>query len=110
MFFSGTAGRRPRKTNHGVKDFQALLHAIKCVKIHTKSVNSAAKAFNLNRISLGRYLVKFDAEVPDITKVSDDKLLEIVRRIGSYANTAQAHTVCGILMISVHFSIFFCNF
>ena len=85
------ASRRPRKTDRGVKDFEAVLDAIVSVKIKKKSLRSVANAFNLPRTTLLRHLNAFDAEIPDITKVSSEQLLEIVRRIASpYANTAEA--------------------
>ena len=79
------AARRSRKSEHGIKDFEALLDAIKAIKISNKSRKSTAKAYNIDMRSLGRYVRKFDAAVPDITAVTDDELLEVVHQIASYA-------------------------
>lgn len=74
-----------RKTTHGISDFDALQNAIKAIVIDKKSIQSTAKAYNISRRSLGRYIKKFKAAVPDIAGVPDDDLMIVVRRIASYA-------------------------
>lgn len=104
------AARRPRKSDRGVKDFVSLLNAIKSIKIEKKSIRKASVAYELPLKSLARYIQKFDAEVPDISKESDQKLLEIVQRIASYANTSEAHAVSNAYSIhSFYFPIFSSN-
>lgn len=83
-FIFSMASRRPRKTDRGIMDYDALLNAIKAHIIEKKSKKSTANQFNISMRSFGRYLDKFKAEVPDITLVSDDDLLKVVRRIASY--------------------------
>lgn len=83
--------RKPRKTDRGLKDFEALLNAIRSIKIDKKSVISAATAYDIKRTSLTRYIAKFDEVVPDISVVPDDELLKIVQRISTpYADTSKA--------------------
>lgn len=79
------AARRPRTTDRGVKDFNALLDAIKAIKVENTSKTSTAKAHNIDMRSLSRYIKKFDAVVPDINAVTDDELLKVVREIASYS-------------------------
>lgn len=78
------ASRKKRKTEHGVSDHDALLAALKDIRINNTSVKKSAATFNINRISLGRYLKKFNDQVPDLEKLNDEQLLKIVRKIASY--------------------------
>ena len=79
------ASRRKRKTSYGISDYEGLLNAIKEIKTEKKSIRSVADAYKIDRKSLGRYVMKFDAKVPDITTVPDVDLMIVVRRIASYA-------------------------
>ncbi|XP_031637668.1 uncharacterized protein LOC116350086 [Contarinia nasturtii] len=79
------ANRRERKTDHGVSDFDALLNAIKAIKIEKKRIRPTARAYSISKTSLTRYVEKLDKEVADISKLSDVELLAILRRIASYA-------------------------
>lgn len=80
-------------------DYEQLLAAIKAIKVDKKRVNSSAKAHGIDRKTLDRYVAKFNAEVPDISAVSDAKLLKIVQRIRSHAETALVHLDIFIILI-----------
>lgn len=88
------ACRRQRKTEHGVTDFDALLEAIKSIKINGISIRKAAAANNIPQKSMCRYVKKFDERVDDINGYSDDQLLPILRGIASYENVGAAQQVC----------------
>lgn len=81
-------------------DFDELLNAIKDVKIHGKSQNATAKAYNFKRPSLIRYLKRLDEEVPDITAISDADLIGMLQR---YTHRAPPLTACGFFIW-----LFFC--
>lgn len=76
--------RRARKTDHGITDFDALLKAIKEVKVDKNPIKRTARTYNIPSSSFLRYIKKFDDEVPDITQVSDDVLMKIVKKVASY--------------------------
>ena len=88
------ACRRDRSTERGISDNMMLLSAIKAIKIDKKSVRAVAEAYNIDRKTLGRHLVKFDSEVPDVSALSDEELLYVIKRIVSYASTALTQMVC----------------
>lgn len=48
-------------------DLNALLLAIKDVKLNHKSKQATANTYNIKRTNLRRYLNRLDDEVPDIT-------------------------------------------
>lgn len=75
------------------EDFDALLNAIKSIKIHKNSIRKAGAANNINFISLSRYVKKFDQKVADIKDISDEELKQVLRGIASYGNVAAAHSV-----------------
>lgn len=87
------SNHRKRKTEHGIKDIDALLSAIKSIKINNVSIRKAAAANNINDRSLTRYKKKFESHVENIMDHSDDELLQILRGIASYQNCA-VHQVC----------------
>lgn len=84
--------RRPRKTEHGISDFEALMKAIKQVKVDKKSKQSTAREYNIPRSSLVRYIAKLDATIPDITQVSDVELMKAIKAVASYCTPS---LVCG---------------
>lgn len=86
------ASRRPRKSDRGVTDYNALLRAIKDIKVENKSIRSTASAFKIDKSSLSRYVTKFDKIVSNINDVSDADLLEIVQSIASYSAPKQVKT------------------
>lgn len=88
------AARRSRSTERGISNYEELLDAIKEIKVKKKSVQSTAKFYNIDRKSLGRYVKKFDLEVPDITQVDDEALLKILRRIASYQKHKMVRRLC----------------
>ena len=71
------AKRRARKTNYGIEDMNALMEAIKKVRIEKRSVKSVAAAHGFNRQTLTNIVVEFDAAVPDISKVPNDELFHV---------------------------------
>lgn len=60
-------------------DFNALLQAIKCCLADNKPVKGTAKAYDIPRSSLQRYVKKVAAQFDDISSVEDGVLLEFVR-------------------------------
>lgn len=79
---------RKRKTDRGVTDYEALLNAIKAIKINKDSVTRAGEANYIPGRSMRRYSTKFDEKVANIADHSDEELLQILRGIASYDNCA----------------------
>lgn len=77
--------RRPRKTNHGITDFEVLLKAIKEVKVDKKPIKTTARLYDIPHSSFARYVQKFDVRIPDITQLNDTELAKVVKEIASYA-------------------------
>lgn len=78
------SNHRKRKTEHGVTDFDALLSAIKAIKINNVPILRAALANNIPERSLNRYKKKFEEQVENIKDYGDEQLLEILQNIASY--------------------------
>lgn len=81
---------RPRKTDRGIKDTRVLLSAIKEVKLQNKKYCTVAKAYNIPKSSLHRYLKRLDKDVADISQIGDDAFLTILTRCSSFTGP----TVC----------------
>lgn len=79
----------PNKCRTGVTDFDALLKAVKDIKNEKMSLRAAAKAYNIPRTSLGRYMTKINTKIPDISVVDETKLLKELRSITSYTKEHQ---------------------
>ena len=92
-------GYRPRKSDRGVSDFDALLNAIKSIKISNVSIRQAAATNEIPYRSLARYKLKFDEVVEDIHDQSDEQLLNVLRDIASYKNVAKAQMVCDLYFV-----------
>ena len=71
-----------RKTEHDISDFDALLNAIKAIKIGKKSIRSTTRDYSIDKSNFLLYVKKLDKELPDITKVSDVELMAVVCCIG----------------------------
>ena len=56
------ANRRQRKTAHGISDFDALVNAMKAIKIENKSIRSTGRDYNIDKSSLLRYVKKLDKD------------------------------------------------
>lgn len=82
-----------RKTGRGVKDVNALLQAIKKVKIDGAKPIPVAREYNIPKSSFVTYLAKFNRRVTDISDLTDDQLLNEIKNISSYG----APTVCFIV-------------
>lgn len=93
VFIYSMASRRARKTEHGVTDFDALLTAIKLIKIGNISIRKAAASNGIPDKSLTRYTKKFDQQVEDIKNHNDEELLEILRGIASYKTLSTSKMV-----------------
>lgn len=61
-------------------DYNALLSAIKDVKINGFKRRTTARAYNIPKTSFIRYLDRLDDEVLDITALTDADLLQMLRR------------------------------
>jgi len=77
--------RRVRKTNHGITDWNNLVAAIKEIKVDHKRLRSTARAYNISKSSLGRYVNKLNDANEDISTLDDDALLKLVKSVSSYA-------------------------
>lgn len=82
------SNHRKRKTERGVNDFDALLSAMKSIKLNNVSIRKAAAANDIPERSLNRYKMKFDEQVENIKDHNDEELLQILRGIASYKNCA----------------------
>lgn len=90
---AGNVKKSAKKDEKKDFDFDAVLNAIKSIKINHVSIRKAAAANGIPDRSLTRYSQKFDAHVKDINDYKDEQLLEIIRGIASYKIVATAHTV-----------------
>jgi len=77
--------RRVRKTNHGITDWNNLVATIKEIKVDHKSLRFTARAYNIPKSSLGRYVNKLNDANEDISTLDDDALLKLVKSVSSYA-------------------------
>lgn len=84
-------GNWKRKTDHGVSDFDALMRAIKEIKVNNKPITTVARAYNIPKSSMFRYIQKLDAIVPDITELDDEELRSKIHEIASYAVLSVMH-------------------
>jgi len=113
------AARRPRKTDRSIKDFQALLNAMKAIKIDKKSRKSTAQAYNINMRSLGRYVQKFDAKRMKKTALSSSDESDADCMICSKTmskklnrnNSIKCHTCKAVVhakCVNMRFSVYTC--
>lgn len=100
MVFKRTTDRANRKI--GVTDFDALLKAIKEIKIDNKSLRATCKAYNIPRTSMSRYVGKLDAKFPDISAVNDAALIKELRSMTSLSERTQVN-----LILNDSFQFFF---
>lgn len=84
---------RKRITERGCTDFDALLKAIRAVKIDKKSKKSVSKEYNIPKTSMLRYQIKLDAKFPDISTVDDAELLKVLRGIAGYSSHKQVISI-----------------
>lgn len=69
---------RERKTDQGITDFAVLVQAIKQVKIARRSERSVAMEFNISLTTLRRHMEKLCDEIPDLSAVSDEHLVDVL--------------------------------
>lgn len=77
--------RYVRKSDRGITDWNALVAAIKKVKLDNKSIRSTAKAHNIPKSSLARYIQKVNDTMEDISTIDGEALLKLVKSVASYA-------------------------
>ena len=69
------AGKKTKKiaknTETKAIDYDALVNALKAIKISKQSIRVAAAAFGMSKTSLARYVKKFDDEGKDIANMTD---------------------------------------
>lgn len=95
-------GNWKRKTDQGVSDFDALMRAIKEIKVNKKPITTVARAYNVPKSSMFRYIKKLDAIVPDIAELDDDELTSKIREIASYAVLSVMHCFMILCRASIH--------
>lgn len=69
---------------------EAILDAIRAVKIEKKATNSVAKMYNIPKSNLYRYIEKLNENFPDDITPTDEQLIEFVN---SFSSTGMK-TVC----------------
>lgn len=75
--------RHVRRTDTGIKDIDALVAAVKEIKIDKRSVKSIAIKYKIPRSSLIRYMDKLCAQIQDISLVDDSELTSKLQTITS---------------------------
>lgn len=88
-----------RKTNHGINDHEALLRAVKEIKIDKKSIRSVCSKYGVSKTSMLRYLNRLDEQFDDISVVDKSELMDVLKlssRVGSYKQV-------NLLPICLHF-------
>lgn len=92
---------RPRKTDRGVSDYDALVRAIKDIFVEKKSIRATAVEYKIPRISLSRYLERLRKFDTDIATMSDDVLKSVLQKITGYAKSNQVYisliSICRII-------------
>lgn len=83
------AARRQRTSDRGVKDFDALVTAVKAIKIAKQHLRPVATRYGIPKSSLGRYISKFDEQVEDITVLDDDQIKNVLRKIAAFQTHQQ---------------------
>lgn len=74
------SAKKGKKSEDSV-DFDAIVRAIKAIKIEQKSVRSVALAHGIPKSSLHRYMGKVNEKYADISQVNDEQLMNCVRGI-----------------------------
>lgn len=77
---SQNPSKKPRKQQKSKPeiDLDALVQAIKDVKLNQRPIRSTAKNFSIPRTNLMRYIERLNDEVPDITAIPDSNLKDIL--------------------------------
>lgn len=89
LCFSGSrASRNKRTTGRANLDFANVVEAIKAVKLENRPVHAVARSYELPRMSLTRYVAKVSSQYEDISTVTDEELVETIKRSCSYAACA----------------------
>lgn len=73
-----------RKTDHGNVDEDALIAALKAVKLANQSIRASALAFQIPRSTLQRHIDRFDETENDIITMTDAQLLDFVQNRQTY--------------------------
>lgn len=74
------SSRKSKTTETKTIDYDAIVNALKAVKISKRSIRDAAAAYGLSKSTLGRYVKNFDEEGQDIANLTDAQLDDLVRK------------------------------
>lgn len=74
------SSKKAKKTETKTIDYDALVNALKAIKISKQSIRVAAAAFGMSKTSLARYVQKFDKEGKDIANMTDAEIDALVRK------------------------------
>lgn len=77
---SENPGKKAKTPAKPTIDYDAVIKALKAVKINKRSFRVASKSYELSTTSLNRYIKKFDEEEKDITQLTDDQINAFVRK------------------------------
>lgn len=72
------AGNKKAKNDENI-NFDALLQAIKACLLNNTFVRTAARSFNVPRSTLTRHVEKVKKMYPDISNVSDNDLMDLLK-------------------------------
>lgn len=80
------SSRYKRKSNRGLSrlDHDALVNALKAVKVGTQALRAAAKTFNIPRTSLQRYIKSFEATGKDMATMSNQEIKDFIGTLTTY--------------------------
>lgn len=78
------------------------MRAIKEIKVNKKPITTVARAYNVPKSSMFRYIKKLDAIVPDVAELDDDELTSKIREIASYAVLSVMHCFMILCRASIH--------
>lgn len=73
-----------KKKEDSTPDADHLLNAIKEIRIEKNTVQSVSTARKIPKSSLFRYLKKIDKEFPDISKATDEEILQTICSITAH--------------------------
>ena len=79
-----SSGKRKGASKLPKRDDDAIVNALKAVKISQQSVRAVAKSFNIARTSLQRYILSFEATGKDIKQMADAELKVFVESLATH--------------------------
>ncbi|XP_053681799.1 uncharacterized protein LOC128732552 [Sabethes cyaneus] len=83
-----STSRHKRTTDRGSVDLTTVVQAIRAIKSGQIRLRAGARFYHLPRTTLQRHMDNVALKYDDISNVSDEQLLETIKRVGTYAACA----------------------